>query len=73
MQDQKLSSSPTQTANTQVSKVFPLLNPHLGVPIHPNPLYNPNQYFNPLVKLITFVHASSVVVGPFYIILQLSH
>ena len=66
---QKLSSSPnlTQTSNTPVSPatvVPPIVNPHFGIPVPPNHLYNPNVYFNPVVPPVPFVCPPPMVIGP---------
>ena len=46
--------------------VPPAVNPAINVmvPVHLNPLYNPNPYFNPMVPSVPFVHPPPVFVGP---------
>ena len=66
---QKFSSSPnlTQTSNTPVSPatvVPPIVNPHFGIPVPPNHLYNPTVYFNPVVPPVPFVCPPPMVIGP---------
>ena len=68
---QKLSSSPsqTQTSNTAVppATVVPsIVHPQYGIPapVPPNPLYNPNAYFNHVVPPVPFVCPPPMVSGP---------
>ena len=63
---EKFSSSTVQTLNTQVPSVPivpPAVNPaiNVAVPVYPNPLYNPNPYFN---SMVPSVHPPPVFVGP---------